>query len=159
MSFQRYDNGGNNKFPLTNYGTDSLRALAKYGASIGTDTQDIIKYEIVVRAGDTVTKEEFNSTIVSVIPKGYFLQEVAVFPVETFNGLINIGVADKATGVTVDDPLGLYTGTPTVGTPETSRPTLGVLEEDLFITVDATLTTVGLAKVVITLRNAIADID
>jgi hypothetical protein len=165
MSFERYDNGGNNKFPLTNYGSSDVQELAQYGASIGCDNQDTYKIELVVQAGEAVAATEYGSSIVSVLPTGYIVEEVKVDASATFAGgasnLLEVGIAKKADGTGADADA-LFTGVPTVGTTATGTlvsPADEVLTEDYFITVGTTDATAGKAKVVVTLRSAIVDID
>lgn len=161
MSFQRYDNGGNNKFPLTNYGVVKGQDLSQYGAAIGTDTQDVYKLEVVVKAGDTVTAAEFANTIASVLPTGALVTDVLVDAAETFDATINVGIAQKADGAGAV-ATALYVGTPTVGTTETGivlAPLDEVITQDYLVTVDASGATAGKAKVNVYYRNAIMDID
>lgn len=160
MSFERYDNGGNNKFPLTNYGSSSIQELSQYGAALGTDTQDVHKVELVIKGGQIVTSTEFDSSMVTVIPAGAKIVEVTADASATFDAALNVGLANKADGTGVV-AAALYTGTPTVGTSELGillPPADEVLTQDKFITV-ANTATEGKVKVVVVYRDAINDID
>lgn len=160
MSFERYNKGGNNKFPLTNYGASSIQELSQYGAALGTDTQDVHKVELVIKGGQTVGSIEFASSVVSVIPAGAKVVSVTADASETMDGIVSVGVANKEDG-TGDVPTALYTGTPTVGTSEDGillTPVDEVLTQDKFIIV-ANAATVGKVKVVVVYRDAINDID
>ena len=160
MSFERYDNGGNNKFPLTNYGSSSIQELSQYGAALGTDTQDVHKVELVIKGGQSVGSIEFNSSMVTVIPAGAKVVSVTADASETMDGVVSVGIANKVDG-TGDVLTALYTGTPTVGTSEDGiilTPADEVLTQDKFITVTNAATT-GKVKVVVVYRDAINDID
>jgi hypothetical protein len=160
MSFERYNNGGNNKFPLTNYGTSQVQDLAQYGAALGTDTQDVKKLEVILKGGKVVQSSEYDSSIVSVLRKGVKVESVTVDATETFDAVINVGIANKADGTGVA-AAALYTGTPTVGTSEDGillAPLDEVVLADKFVVISTT-STVGTAKAVITYRDAIPDIE
>lgn len=160
MSFERYDNGGNNKFPLTNYGSSSIQELSQYGAALGTDTQDVHKVELVIKGGQVVAATEFDSSMVTVIPAGAKVVSVTADASATMDGVVSVGIANKADG-TGDVAAALYTGTPTVGTSEDGillTPADEVLTQDKFITV-ANAATEGKVKVVVVYRDAINDID
>ena len=160
MSFERLDAGGNNKFPLTNYGASSIQELSQYGAALGTDTQDVHKVELVIKGGQSVQDTEFDSSIVTVIPAGAKVVSVTADASATMDGTVAVGLANKADG-TGDVLTALYTGTPTVGTSEDGvlvSPADEVLTQDKFITV-TNAATVGKVKVVVVYRDAINDID
>lgn len=165
MAFERLNAGGNNKFPLTNYGASSVQDLAHYGASVGCDNQDIYKLEFIAEVGKAVAASEYESSMVAVLPAGYIVESVKVDALTTFAGGVSndleVGIAKKADGTGADADA-LYTGTPTVGTSESGvlvSPADEVLLEDYFVTIGTSDATAGKAKVVVQLRSALADVS
>ena len=159
MSFERLDNGGNNKFPLTNYGSSDVKELAKYGAALGTDTQGVKKIEMIVRVGDDVAATEYDSSIVSVLPKGHVVTSAMTYSSTDMVGTINVGIADKADGTNADADALVQTATVLVAG-EAVAGTLAagvdgtILADDKMVTLDSANLTAGEVKVVITYESA-----
>lgn len=162
MSFQRYDNGDNNSFPATHYGTAVVGEAREYGHTQGRDVQDVHKLEYHLTYEDAVAATEYENGMLMVIPEGAVIMNVAVYPITTFGGAttntITLGLAQKSNG-TVIDADGIYTGTPTAGTAVSADAVAGAaytVTADAFVTVTQSDATAGEAVFVITFLEGLS---
>jgi hypothetical protein len=159
MTIEYKNDGTNNSYPATVYGTTVVGETSKFGAKVGSPSTGKYTVEYVFSAGDAVAATEYANLMLATLPAGFVVKASKVYATETFDAAANVGVVKKGDG-TGAVAAAVYTGTPTVGTQEDGTllsPLTEVLVDDYVVTFASAATT-GKAKVVIELELATADV-